>query len=102
MCVCVCVCLCVCLCVHVAGGKVEVEMDPLFKKNLICTTLTGGKGSGYRTMAKRMILKHYPQPLISPGNIIKPTHVAILSSSLSIGQNGVRGHGMTLDHWANR
>ena len=43
-------CVCVCVCVCVEGGKVEVEMDPPIKKNLIWTTVTAGKGSGYRTM----------------------------------------------------
>lgn len=38
-------------------GEVEMEIDLPIKENLIRVPLTAGKGSGYRTIAPRMVLK---------------------------------------------
>ena len=38
-------------------GEVEMEMDLPIKENLIRVPLTDGKGSGYRTIPRRMVLK---------------------------------------------
>ena len=46
-------CVCVCVCV-IGGGKVEVEMDPPIKKNLIWTSWQLVKEEGIEQWPKEL------------------------------------------------